>query len=119
MQPIELTWYKGLVLLVSVIALVVGVVNIVYFNRIRLSFDSQNTNKCNEISQSEATTALWFNIIMVILSSITLFWSFIRLVHWETPEDKIVHKTTNVIKHPTETTEVPHGPEYIYQAEQM
>ena len=67
MHPVEFTWYKALVLLASALAIGVGVLNIVYFNNIRLR------NNCNEISSTEANTALWLNVILVIFSAIVFF----------------------------------------------
>ena len=94
MHPVEFTWYKAIVLLTAAMALGFGIVNIVYFNKIRL-----NQDKCSEISSSEANTALWLNIILVISAAVLFFWSLFRLIF--TGEDKkpIVHKQYNNIVH--------------------
>ena len=70
MHPVEFTWYKAIVLLTSAMALGFGIVNIVYFNKIRL-----NQDNCQELSSGEATTALWLNIILVIFAAVLFFWS--------------------------------------------
>ena len=44
MHPVEITWYKFLVLLTAAMGIGFGITNVVYFNRIRVNDD------CNEIS---------------------------------------------------------------------
>lgn len=94
MHPIEFTWYKALVLIAAAIAIGVGILNIVYFNKIRL-----NSSNCNEISSGEATTALWLNIILVIFAGILFFWSLFRLIFTGEPDKDIIGKNYNTINH--------------------
>ena len=94
MHPIEFTWYKAIVLITAALALGVGILNIIYFNRIRL-----NEVKCSEITHGEATTALWLNIALVIFAGVLFFWSLFRLIFTGEPSKDIVHKTYNTFQH--------------------
>ena len=89
----EFTFYKGLVLIASVIALVFGIINIVYYNRIRLN------NNCEEISEGAATNLIWLNIILVILASVVFFWSFFRLIFTGEAEKETVRQKLNTHTH--------------------
>ena len=101
MHPIEFTWYKAIVLITSALALVVGIINIVYFNKIRL-----NPSNCAELSTTEANTGLWLNVFLVIFAGILFFWSLFRLIFTGEPEKELVHKTYNTIHHSPEETSV-------------
>ena len=94
MHPVEFTWYKAIVLLTSAMALGFGIVNIVYFNKIRL-----NQDNCQELSSGEATTALWLNIILVIFAAVLFFWSLFRLIFTGEEKKEVVHKQYNTIVH--------------------
>ena len=94
MHPVEFTWYKAIVLLTAAIALGFGILNVIYFNRIRL-----NQSKCTEISTGEATTALWLNIILVIFAAVLFFWSLFRLIFTGEEKQPIVNKQYNTIVH--------------------
>jgi hypothetical protein len=94
MHPVEFTWYKAIVLIVSALALGVGILNIVYFNRIRL-----NTTTCTNLTSSEAHTALILNIVLVILAGVLFFWSLFRLIFSGEEKKDIVHKTYNTFHH--------------------
>jgi len=87
----EFTWFKGIVLAISIVVLVIGIINIIYFDKIRLN------DGCGEITGSDATIALWLNIIMVVLSAIILLWSFFRLIDFETKNESNV--SVNEIQH--------------------
>jgi len=93
MHDTEFTFYKVLVLLSSAASIAFGITNIVYFNKIRLD------NNCPEISSGTATTLLWLNIILVILSSIVFFWSIFRLIFTGKEEKDIVNKKYNNYTH--------------------
>ena len=95
MHPVEFTLYKAIVLIASALALVTGILNIVYFNRIRL-----NRNNCSELTSGEVNTALGLNIALVIFAGILFFWSLFRLIFTNAPPKDIVHKTYNEIHHP-------------------
>ena len=97
MHPVEFTFYKGLVLLVSAAAIAFGITNIVYFNRIRLN------NDCEQISVGTATTLLWLNIILVILGAVVFFWSLFRLIFAD-EEKETVRETVNTHTHDYEYT---------------
>ena len=93
MHPVEFTWYKALVLLTSAMAIGFGILNIVYFNRIRIH------GNCSEVSTTDANVVLWLNLILVIFAAITFFWPLFRLIHTgEVKEDK-VNTTYNDIRH--------------------
>ena len=94
MHPVEFTWYKAIVLITAAMGLGIGILNIVYFNRIRL-----NTTNCTELTSGEANTALWLNIALVIFSGILFFWSLFRLIFTGEPSKDIVHKTYNTFHH--------------------
>ena len=94
MHPVEFTWYKAIVLIMSAIALGFGILNIIYFNRIRL-----NQDECTELSSGEATTALWLNIILVIFAAVLFFWSLFRLIFTGEEKKPIVNKQYNTIVH--------------------
>lgn len=87
MHPVEITWYKFLVLLTAAMGIAFGITNVVYFNRIRVNDD------CNEISSGTATTLLWLNILLVVFSAIIFFWSLYRLV-FTGEEEKDLTNTT-------------------------
>lgn len=89
MHPIEFTWYKAIVLITAAMAIGFGILNIVYFNRLRLS------NNTSEVTTSEANTALWLNIILVIFAGILFFWSLFRLIFSHKGEKNVVHTTVN------------------------
>ena len=94
MHPVEFTWYKAIVLITAAMGLGIGILNIVYFNRIRL-----NTANCTELTSGEANAALWLNIALVIFSGILFFWSLFRLIFTGEPSKDIVHKTYNTFHH--------------------
>ena len=94
MHPVEFTWYKLIVLITSAIAIAFGIVNIVYFNKIRLN------NNCNDVTNSQAVMALWFNIILVIFAGITFFWSLFRLIFTGQIKPVLVNKTYNTHNYP-------------------
>lgn len=50
-----------------------SVANAIYYNNIR-------TRSCNAVSKGEATTMLWVNIILAILSIIIFFWALYLLI---------------------------------------
>lgn len=105
MHPVEFTWYKAIVLIVSALAIGVGILNIVYFNRIRL-----NEEKCSEISTSEATTALWLNVILIIFAILLFIWSLYRLIFSGKPEKEVFQKTHNMVVHshqPIDASSIP------------
>ena len=100
MHPVEFTFYKGLVLLASAIAITFGIINLVYFNRIRVD------GNCEDISVTTATTMIWLNIVLVAFASITFFWSLFRLIHTGQKEKDVIHKTynTHVHDYPSDVT---------------
>lgn len=73
MHPVEFTFYKFLVLLVSALTIGVGITNVVYFNNIRLK------GQCEPVNGTTATTLLYLNIIMVLLAVALFLWSLYRL----------------------------------------
>ena len=94
MHPVEFTWYKVIVLITSIMALSFGIVNIVYFNKIRL-----NQDNCQEISSGEAITGLWLNIILVVFAAGLLFWSLFRLIFTGEPKKEVINKQFKTIIH--------------------
>lgn len=73
MSSTEAVWFKIIVLIVSAVFVGFSIANIVYFNRIR-------KGNCEEVSEGEATTLLWLNIVMVIIAGIIFIWSLWRLI---------------------------------------
>ncbi len=80
----ESRWYTVLVFLVSIITVGVTIANAIYFNRIR------NDVGCDSVSRGEATTMLWFNIILLIIATLISLWSLGRLIFTGT-RDKVTH----------------------------
>jgi len=93
MHPVEFTFYKGIVLLGSAVAIAFGITNIVYFNKIRLN------DNCGEVSVGTATTLVWLNIILVILAAVVFFWSLFRLIFTGKDEKETVKQTVNTHTH--------------------
>lgn len=89
MHPVEFSFYKFIVLLAAVASIGIGITNIVYFNKIRLG------DKCSEISPGTATTLLWLNIIVVVLSAVAFFWSMFRIIFTGEPEKQEINTTYN------------------------
>ena len=96
MHPIELTWYKVLVLLTAAMAIGFGIYNIVLFNKIRVN------KNCNDVTSTQSTTALWLNIFLVIFGAILFLWSFFRLVFPGEMKKELVNKTYNTHYHTTD-----------------
>lgn len=94
MHPIEFTWYKAIVLITAAMGLGIGILNIVYFNRIRL-----NSTNCTVLTSTESNLALWLNIALVVFSGVLFFWSLFRLIFTGEPPKEIVHETHNTFHH--------------------
>ena len=92
MESTEISFYKVLVLLISALSIAFGIVNIVYFNKIRLN------DNCKEISSGAATNLIWINIILVVLGSSVFFWSLFRLI-FTGEEKETVKQTINTHVH--------------------
>ncbi len=73
MHSSEFTIYKFIVLIVSLIAIIFGIVNLIQFNNVRLN------NNCTEINKGTATTMVYLNLVLIILSSVLLIWSLYRM----------------------------------------
>ena len=65
-------WFAIFVLLVAIIILIVSILNVIYYNRIR-------SGACNALTRQEAETGFWTNIIVAILVFILLFITVIFL----------------------------------------
>ena len=89
MHPIEFTWYKAIVLITSAMAIGFGILNIYYFNRIRVN------NNCQDLSSGSADVAMWLNILLVIFGGILFFWSLFRLIFSGGMTKDVVNKTYN------------------------
>lgn len=72
MSDTESRWFKIIIALLSAIIVGITIANIVYFNRIR-------TGTCNAVNSGQATTMLWVNVILLIISIIVFIWSLWRL----------------------------------------
>jgi NADH:ubiquinone oxidoreductase subunit 5 (subunit L)/multisubunit Na+/H+ antiporter MnhA subunit len=109
MHPVEFTWYKAVVLITAAMAIGFGILNVYYFNKIRLN------NVCKQISSSEANAGLWLNIILVIFSGILFFWSLFRLIFPTGLTKQFFNKTYNTHIHSPENysavpMEIPSSP---------
>jgi len=93
MHPVEITWYKILVLITTVMGIAFGITNLVYFNKIRLN------DNCEEISSGTDTTLLWLNLILVVFSAVIFFWSLYRLIFTGKPEEDLVNMTYKTHTH--------------------
>src|SRR5579883_515153 len=100
MNSTELLWFKFVVLFVSIFILVISIISAAYFNKIRL-----NENTCS-ISVSTATTLVWLNITVAILSSILLLWVLFRLIFSGDKDTRNINKIYNNY----ETTETVNSP---------
>ena len=88
----ELTWYRAVVLLSSGFALAISITGLYYFNKIRLN------GACGPVSEGTATTMVWLNLILAILSAIAFFWSLFRLIFSGEDHD-IVNTNFNLHTH--------------------
>ena len=68
----ESLWFRSLCVIVMLIFVIIFIANTVYFNRVRIG-------SCSALSQSEANTLFWLNLILSIIAVIMFIWSFIRL----------------------------------------
>ena len=66
-------WFKIVVFLLTTIAVVVCISNIIYFNRMR-------DGTSDKITHGEATTMFWVNIILLVLAAIVWIWSIWALI---------------------------------------
>ena len=96
MHPVELTWYKFVILLASAIAIGFGIYNIYYFNKIRTE------GNCNPVNNSNATTGLWLNIVLVVVAAIAFLWSMFRLIFTGEVAQPQVNKTYNTMRYSPE-----------------
>ena len=91
-HKIELTWYRVIVLISSATALAISIANLYYFNKIRLN------GACGPVSEGTATTMVWLNLILAILSAIAFFWSLFRLIFSGEDHD-VVNQNYNLHTH--------------------
>lgn len=80
----ESRWFKIVVFLLTSIVVGVCIANIVYFNRIR-------GGTCGAVTHGEATTMLWVNIILLIITAIIWLWSIWRLIFSHDIRQKVTH----------------------------
>ena len=66
-------WFKITVVISSGFFAGFSIANAIYYNRIR-------TGACSAITQGEATTLLWINIILAVLAIIIFFWALWLLI---------------------------------------
>lgn len=93
MHPVEITFYKVIVLIAAAAAIAFGITNVVYWNRVRLN------DNCQEVTSGTATTLIWLNLVMVFLAAVVFLWSFFRLVFTGETKKEIVNKTYNTHTH--------------------
>ena len=80
----ESRWYKITVFIISAIVVGVTIANIVYFNRIR-------KGTCGAMTSGEATTMLWINVILLIITAIIFIWSLWKLIFSSEKRTQIKH----------------------------
>jgi len=61
-------WFKILTAVGAGFVAGISIANAIYYNNIR-------TGSCNAVSQGEATTMLWINIIIAVFAIIIFFWA--------------------------------------------
>jgi len=61
-------WFKIITAVGSGFVAGISIANAIYYNNIR-------TGSCNAVSQGEATTMLWINIVIAVLAIIIFFWA--------------------------------------------
>lgn len=66
-------WFKITVVISSGFFAGFSIANAIYYNRIR-------TGACSAVTQGEAATLLWINIILAILAIIIFFWALWLLI---------------------------------------
>lgn len=66
------TWFNVITIIVSAAAIGIGIANVIYYNRIR-------GGTCGAVSDSEATTMLWINVVLIVLAAIPFLWGIINL----------------------------------------
>ena len=101
MHPVEFTFYKAIILIVSAMAIAVGITNMIYFNKIRLN------DNCSEVSPNTANILTWLNLILVILSFVLFFWSLFRLIFPTGLSKTVVHKSYNTYIHSETVPSIP------------
>lgn len=67
----ESRWFKIIVLLIALVILILAVINIVYFNKIRQG---------ETLSSSEGSTLLWVNVVIAVVAAIILLWALWRML---------------------------------------
>lgn len=85
-------------LFLGAIAVTIGILNLYYFNKIRL-------NPCGTISQNTATGMIIASIILLILAVIILTWGLFRLFMPHDVPESSVNKEYNTYIHNEPTTQ--------------
>lgn len=65
-------WFNVITIIVSAAAIGIGIANIIYYNRIR-------GGTCGAVSEGEATTMLWINVVLIVLAAIPFLWGIVNL----------------------------------------
>ena len=91
-HPVEITWYRALVLIASAMGIAIGISSLYFFNRIRLN------GQCSPVSESTATTMVWLNLFLAIFSAIAFFWSLFRLI-FSGHDSDVVNQSFNLHTH--------------------
>lgn len=91
-HPVELNFYRAVVLVTSGFALGVGIASLYYFNKIRLN------GACGPVTEGTATTMVWLNLVLVILSAIAFFWSLFRVI-FDGHDHDVVNENFNLHTH--------------------
>jgi NADH:ubiquinone oxidoreductase subunit 5 (subunit L)/multisubunit Na+/H+ antiporter MnhA subunit len=89
---VELTFYRAIVLISSAATLGISIASLYYFNKIRLD------GQCSPVTHGTATTMVWLNLILAILSAIAFFWSLFRLI-FNGEDHDVVNESFNLHTH--------------------
>jgi TRAP-type C4-dicarboxylate transport system permease small subunit len=88
METTETRWFKIVSFIIAVIFLGFIIANVVYFNRLR-------HGTSNAITQAEANSMYWVNVIILIIAILLFLWTLYRLIF--TTEFKIVSTAKPVV----------------------
>lgn len=82
----ESRWFKVFAFIISGFVVGVSIANIIYFNRLR-------KKPSTDITSTEATSMLWVNIVILVISSLLFIFALWKLIFSQSYRAKLVTKT--------------------------
>ena len=80
----ESRWFLAIVLLLTIFTIGVTIANIYYYNKIK-------NGSCNAVTNGEANTLMWVNIIVLVTAAIVMIWDIWRLFFTHKPIPNVNH----------------------------